>query len=1142
MLALLALNCGRVVSAAKLIDALWGDSPPSSAPKGLQVHVSNLRKKLPTGVIETVAPGYILTIDPESVDVLRFASLLEAASLETDPRARAGILSDSLSLWRGLPLQDAEEHDLGGGEARRLEEMRLDAAEQRIDALLAAGEDHSLVAELQAAVDAEPLREERWSQLMLALFRAGRRSDALRAFQQLRQYLVQEVGVEPGPSVSNLESRIIQDDISLLWVEARESTTKRALLLPGRLASASPPALLGRTTQLQEIASAVKRVVAGEGLELVLITGEPGIGKTTLLAESARQAHSLGAVALFGHGHDELRSPYQLFAEALQHYVNHADYVDLAKLRPHAASLISLVPDLKRRLPGVRTPPPSDPEAERYVLFASTLRTFETVCGQAPVILALDDLQWADEASLILLLHLITMGATMRILVVATYRSEESPHIGDGIGAIGTLRQHPKFTEIALQGFSPTEVSSFLNMAITTGSNVNESLSEALYAETDGNPLFVTEMIRQLVNRPGVLGEDSVRDDVTADLPASLADIIGSRVHRLGQGAPEILSTASVFGQAFEVDLLVQATGRSYFEVLDVLEGAARAFLVKETVDAIGRFEFAHLLIRRILYENLGVTRRAGLHGLIAQTLEDAGEASAATKAAELAGHWAQSGSKDGRRKAIAYLQRAGDDALERLAPTDAARYYTRALELNDERVDPDPFATLDLKIGIGVAWRQNGEPGSRKVLLEASREALALGDGERLIRAVLENDRGFFSAFGHLDREKVAMLEAALERAPTNSPERAMVLATYCQELTFESSLERRQELAEEALSAARASGDAMTVVRVLNRVDAPLRVPQELERSLIRSAEALEGAEAIGDAVLQFWAAASRKAAAAQAGDFDEVDRCMHITEGLALSVGQPTMLWTHTYATATRALLAGELDKAEHIAHRAFDIGSDGGEPDAFAVLASQLLSISSQRGSMGEMVPLIERALADTPALPVFWSVLAAAHAEAEHTELARPILEGACAQDYQLPVDFAWLTGMVTYAEAAIECAEPRLAEPLFDLLLPWADRFCHNDVTTEGPVSHYLGGLAWVLGRHGEAEELFHVAARMSDRIGAPCFAARTRLNWARMLLDRALPSDRALAKELLRDALDAAQRGGYGTTLRRASRLLRNR
>jgi DNA-binding SARP family transcriptional activator len=653
LLALLALNCGRVVSAGILIDALWGDSPPSSAAKGLQVHVSNLRKKLPAGVIETVPPGYVLTIDPESVDVLQFVHLLDAASLEVDPRARAAILSESLGLWRGSPLEDTAEHDVGRSEATRLEEMRLDAEEQRFEALLAAGEDHSLVAELQASVDAEPLREERWSQLMVALFRAGRRSDALRTFQQLRHHLDEEIGVEPGPRVSTLESRIIQDDTSLLWVEARESVTRRSLPLPSRLASTSPPALLGRTTELQEIASAVKRVAAGDGLELVLITGEPGIGKTTLLAEAARRAHSLGAVALFGHGNDELRSPYQLFAEALQHFVTHADYADVAKLRPHAGPLISLVPDLKRRLPGVPMPPPSDPEAERYVLFSSALRAIETMCEEVPVILVLDDLQWADQASLILLLHLITMGSALRILVMASYRADESVNVLDSTGDIGTLRQDPKCTEISLRGFSPTEVSSFLNMALSSGVDSTDALSEALYAETDGNPLFVTEVVRHLVNRPGVFDETSGIGDGAAVLPASLSDIIGSRVNRLGQSGPEILSTASVFGQVFEVDLLAHAVGRSYLEVLDLLEAAARVFLVKETVDAIGRFEFTHLLIRRVLYETLGATRRAGMHGLIAQTLEDDGEASDATKAAELAGHWAQSGSKEGRLKAI---------------------------------------------------------------------------------------------------------------------------------------------------------------------------------------------------------------------------------------------------------------------------------------------------------------------------------------------------------------------------------------------------------------------------------------------------------------------------------------------------------
>ena len=1128
-----------MVSSRTLIDALWGYSPPPTASKGVQVHVSNLRKKLPAGIIETAPPGYRLTIDPAGVDALHFTSLLEAAAEEVDPRTRAAILSDALSLWRGAAFEDLADHDLGRNEATRLEEMRLSAEEQRFEALLAAGEDHALVAGLRAAVGAEPLREERWAQLMIALFRSGQRSDALRAFQRLHQFLVQEIGVEPGSRVTTLESMILRDDASLLWLGSDEAAAGRTLPLPGRLATISPSALLGRMAELEEISDAFKRASEGHGLELLLITGEPGIGKSTLMAEAAREAHSLGAVVLFGHGDEELLSPYQLFAEAFTHYVNHADYRDLAKLRPHAAPLIPVVPDLRRRLPGLSTEPPSDPAAERYVLLTAALRALEAICREVPLFLAFDDLHWADQASLLLLRYLITTGAAIRVLVVATYRPDGSATLHDRAGTIGVLRQHPRFREIALQGFTPSEIASLLEMSCTRDADSADILAEAMYAETDGNPLFVTELVRQLANRPdGADGQPFLPTSGTP--PTSLADIITARVHRLGRDGPDVLMVASVIGQAFDVELLAKITGQDDLDVLDILEAATRSFLVREMADSIGRFEFTHLLIRRILHASVGATRRSMVHRLAAEALEDLGATSDASRAAELAGHWAQSASKEGRGKAVSLFRRAGDDALDRLAPADAARYYTQALELIDEWSSPDPLEVVDLKIGSGVARRQLGEPGAREVLLEAATEALAQGDGKRLFRAVLENDRGFFSAFGQLDTEKVAMLEAALEQSPENSADRALVLATYCQELTFASPLPRRLHLAEEAIFAARATGDPTTLVRVLNRVDGPLRVPQELARSLARSAEAQQHADAIADPVLRFWAATSRRTAAAQAGDLAEVDRCLRITEQLAQSVGQPTMTWVSTYARATRVLLAGELGLAEQLANQAFQIGSEGDEPDAFPVLAAQLLSINSQRGTMGQMVPLIEQAIDDNPGLPVFWSVLAAAHVEADRPHLARPILEEASNQGFALPMNVGWLTGIVTYAEAAIECGEPRFAEPLFEMLLPWADLLSYNDVTVEGPVSHYLGGLARVLHRHQQAAELFDAATRFSDRIGAPCFGARTRLSWARMLLDRGQASDGARAQRLLREALDASQRGGYGTTIRRATQLLK--
>jgi hypothetical protein len=296
---------------------------------------------------------------------------------------------------------------------------------------------------------------------------------------------------------------------------------------------------------------------------------------------------------------------------------------------------------------------------------------------------------------------------------------------------------------------------------------------------------------------------------------------------------------------------------------------------------------------------------------------------------------------------------------------------------------------------------------------------------------------------------------------------------------------------------------------------------------------------AERVSDPVLHFWAVTARRIAAAAAGDIDEVDRCLEVGEFLVDLLRQPTLSWTQMYASADRALLAGALDEAETRATEAYRIGSEAGEPDASGVFGAQFLSISSQRGNMGKLVPQIERAVADNRGTPSFVSVLASAHAEDGRIEEAGRVLKQFVDAGFQLPDDMAWMAGMVTYAEVAVECRDPRLAEPLFEQLRPWADHMSYNDVTTEGPVSHYLGGLATVLGRFDDAHAYFMTSAELCERVGARCFGARTDLNWARMLLERGERGDLDRACELLRSAHAIAVENGYGTTLRRSAKVL---
>jgi YVTN family beta-propeller protein len=215
VLSLLALRAGSMVSTGELVDVLWGSSPPPSALRGLHNYVANLRRVLPAGVVVTVPDGYRADLAPEAVDALRFERTWAAARGTKDPASTAAMLGEALSWWRGPPVPDLAASSVGGGEATRLGELRAAAQEDLYEARLALGEHVALVADLEAAVAAEPLRERRWAQLMLALYRSGRQADALRAFQRLRRTLVDELGLEPSAEMRAREAAVLAQDVSL---------------------------------------------------------------------------------------------------------------------------------------------------------------------------------------------------------------------------------------------------------------------------------------------------------------------------------------------------------------------------------------------------------------------------------------------------------------------------------------------------------------------------------------------------------------------------------------------------------------------------------------------------------------------------------------------------------------------------------------------------------------------------------------------------------------------------------------------------------------------------------------------------------------------------------------------------------------
>ena len=450
LLALLLLHANEVVPTGTLIELLWTEAPPADAAKALQVQVSRLRRALEADVLQTLPGGYLLEVDPGQFDLRRFEELAGAGRellAQGDAAAARGTLNEALELWRGTPLTEFAANPLARREAARLEELRLTALEDRIDADLVLGAHGQLVGELEALVARHPLRERFRVQLMLALYRAGRQADALAAYRDARRALVDELGIEPGRQLQELEQSILRHDIAL---DLPVSSGTR----PGRRAAGI---FVGRERELAELAPALEDAVAGRG-RLFLVSGDSGVGKTRLADELASRAKDAGARVLWGRSSKRAGAPpYWPWTQALQ-------------------SLGEDAPELD----------PALGDAERFGLFVELASRLRESSSRQPVLLVFDDLQHADDLSLLLLEFVAGELAVMHVAIVATY--VESPDMPDALAA---LADHSAHHRLRLQPLGIEDVSRFLELTGTTDVDAAE-----LHAYTGGNPRLVWQRVR----------------------------------------------------------------------------------------------------------------------------------------------------------------------------------------------------------------------------------------------------------------------------------------------------------------------------------------------------------------------------------------------------------------------------------------------------------------------------------------------------------------------------------------------------------------------------------------------------------------------------------------------------------------------
>jgi class 3 adenylate cyclase len=449
--------------------------------------------------------------------------------------------------------------------------------------------------------------------------------------------------------------------------------------LPAPLSSAEAVPFVGRHTEREHLLRTWKEARAG-ARRVVLVSGEPGMGKTRLAAEVAAAAHDDGATVLFGRCDEDLGVPYQPFVEALDAYASTCPADELAEqVGAYGGDLARLVPRLSSRIPDLPEPLRAEPDTERYRLFEAVRTFLSAIADAAPVVLVLDDLHWAARPTLLLLRHVVRAEDQQRLLVIGTYRDTDLGRGHPLADMLADLRREQGVERIALRGLDEGEVGAFVEAA--SGQELGDdgaSLAEAVHAETEGNPFFVGQVLRHLVES-GALVQTEGRwaRGVDADaigIPEGVRDVIGRRLAHLADTTNDVLATAAVIGREFDADLLVASTTLDEEVAFDALEEAERARLITGVPERPGRYTFAHALVRSTLYDEISTTRRLRIHRRIGHALERRG---GDRHVDELARHFCECAALGEIDRAVTYGRQAAARALERLAYEEAARGTT---------------------------------------------------------------------------------------------------------------------------------------------------------------------------------------------------------------------------------------------------------------------------------------------------------------------------------------------------------------------------------------------------------------------------------------------------------------------------------
>jgi DNA-binding winged helix-turn-helix (wHTH) protein/tetratricopeptide (TPR) repeat protein len=919
------------------------------------------------------------------------------------------------------------------------------------------------------------------------------------------------------------------------------------IALPGKIAPVPTFGLYGRAGEQAIIERCWSAAQAGMR-QVVLLAGEPGIGKTRLAAEAGRTAHAQGAIVLLGTCDEDLGHPYRPFVEALQHYLMNApDEVLLQHVREHHGDLLRIAPSLATRVPNLPSPRSADAETERYLMFEAVTGLLATASRQRPVMLILDDLQWAGTPELLLLKHIVRSATPMRLLVVGTYRDNELARTPPLRALLADLRREAGVERIAMGGLDEDDVAEFVSAAV--GHELGEgqlALARAICRDTEGSPLFVGEILRDLMDSGAALGGGEQRDipgGISFVIPEGVKEAIGRRLSRLSATTNKVLSIASVIGLEFELKVLKQVAEMPEVTILDALDEASSAALVADAAPQGECYAFTHMLMRATLYEALNSTRRARMHERVGTALEQL--TSNGRYVDELARHWMAATTLGDATKAINFTRQAGDRALAGLAFEQAAKYYEQALS---QLTDPNAaLLRCDLLMALGDAQRRAGDPKYRETVAHAVRIARSLGDSRRFALSVLGNARPQYPYIDAnvVDQSLITLYEEAIA-ALANEDESVLLAKLLFQlagEMLYTPRRERRKELSHQAVTMARQCGDQAVLAQALHICAGAINDPTTLKERLALSAEQGKLADELGSLEIRFAAAHQRMGALLESGDIEGTREMLSRMKQLASELRQPWFSWTADVALTMMSLMAGAPDAEREVA-TAFDLATRGGQADARMVYIGQLSVIRRDQGRHAELIGPLRDFAESLSHLPVWRVVLAGLYCETDQLDEARAQIDKLAACDFKISLDWTWASAVISLAQVCYDLGNQDLAALYYPQLQAVADQVGVGGMSLVcyGSLAFPCGQLAACLNRWGEAEQYFDRAVEMNVRIGARTYLVRTRRAHAAMLLDRDGPDDRAHAAELIDEGRAEADRLGMRREIDRFDRLRHQR